>query len=107
MATLISGKQLLLNNYGYLVTRAAAVLPATTTTTYFNITGGQVIITSIFGVVTTATSATATNLTINTVNTAGAITSAIGAATAIASKAVGSILAIPTIGSTLTALGYG
>jgi|ERR1700745_332725 len=107
MATGIASRQLLLANYGNSAFRAASTLPQTATTTYFNVVGGQVLITSIFGVITTATGATATNLTINATNTAGATTVAIGAQTAVTSKAAGTILAIPTIGGTLTALAYG
>jgi len=107
MATQIQGKQILLSNYGPTVVRNAQVLPATTTTTYFNIVGGQVLITSFFGVVTTVCSGTATNLTINAVNTAGATTVAIGTATAVTSLAVGTILAIPTVGGAITTLAYG
>jgi hypothetical protein len=106
MATQVGAGQILRANYGPLVVRAAQVLPATATTTYFNVTG-QVIITSFIGVVTTSTSATATTLTINAVNTAGATTAAIAAATSIASLNAGTILALPTVGSTLTALSYG
>lgn len=107
MATQIQGKQILLSNFGPTVVRNAAVLPATATTTYFNVVGGQVLITSFYGVVTTACSATATNLTIQVTNTAGATTASIGTATAIASLAVGTILAIPTVGSAITTLSYG
>lgn len=107
MATQVGTGQILKANYGPTIVRAAAVLPASTTTTYFNIVGGQVIITSIFGVVTTVCSGTATNLTINLVNTAGAATVAIGTATAVTSLAVGTILALPTIGGAITTLAYG
>jgi hypothetical protein len=107
MATQVQSKAILLNNFGPVTVRAAAVLPATATTTYFNVVGGQVLITSMFGIVTTATSATATNLTVNAVNTAGATTAAIAASTAIASKALGTIFALPTVGSAFTMLSYG
>lgn len=107
MASQVSTGKILLSNYGPTVARAAQVLPATATTTYFNIVGGQVLITSIFGVVTTVTTATATTLTVNAVNTAGAATVALGTATSVASLAVGTIIAIPTIGGALTTLAYG
>ena len=106
MSSQVPGKAILLNNFGPTVLRAAAVLPATATTTYFNVTG-DVLITSMYGIVTTVCSATATNLTVNAVNTAGAVSAAIGAATAMASLAVGTILSIPTVGSAMTALSYG
>src|SRR6201982_4178034 len=107
MATGIASRQLLLANYGNSAFRAASTLPQTATTTYFNVVGGQVLITSIFGVITTATGATATNLTINATNTAGATTVAIGAQTAVTSKEAGALLAIPTSAGTLPAAGHG
>lgn len=106
MATQVGAGQILRANYGPLVVRPAQVLPATTTTTYFNITG-QVLITSIIGVVTTTTTATATTLTINAVNTAGAPTLAIGTATSIASLNAGVVLALPTVGGAISTLTYG
>lgn len=107
MATQIQGKQLLLANYGPTAKRAAATLPQTATTTYFNVVGGNVLITSFYGQVTTTIGATATNLTINAVNTAGATTVALGTATAITSLSAGTFLAIPTVGGAITTLAYG
>lgn len=107
MATGVQTKQLTLANYGPTVIRAAAVIPATTTGTLFNVVGGQVLITSFYGVVTTAMSATATNLKINVSNTATAGNTDICANVAVTSKAVGSIYAIPTLGSAATIDNYG
>ena len=70
MASQIPGKALLLNDYGITVNRAAATLPQTATTNYFQITGGRVIVTNLIGSVTVATGATATTLAINYLNSA-------------------------------------
>lgn len=107
MGTQVQGKQLLLANYGPTAFRAAAVLPATATGTLFNVVGGQVLITSFFGIVTTAMSATATNLKINVSNTATGGNSDICANVLVTSKAVGSIYAIPTLGSAATIDNFG
>jgi len=107
MATQVSGKSLLLNTHGNLSVRAAAVIPATATGTLFNVVGGQVLVTSFFGVVTTVMSATATNLKINVSNTATTGSTDICANVLVTSKAVGSIYAIPTLGSAATIDNYG
>lgn len=57
-------------NDGIIVEKAATVLPATTTTAYFTITG-TVRVTALYGVCTTVCSATATNLSIVHVPTSG------------------------------------
>lgn len=57
-------------NDGILVERAAATLPATTTSAIFTITG-TVRVTELYGVCTTVCSATATNLSIVQVPTSG------------------------------------
>jgi hypothetical protein len=107
MATQIAGKTVLLANYGQPIYRAAQVLPATTTTTYFNVVNGQVLITSFFGVVTTVCSATATNLKFNVLNTATTGNTDICANVLVTSKAVGTIFAIPTLGSAATVDNFG
>jgi hypothetical protein len=100
MASLqVSGKQLLLANYGPTVVRAAAVLPATATTAYFTIVTGNVLITSIVGQVTTVMSGTATNLKLNVLSTATTGNADICANVAVTSLAVGSFFTIPSIGS--------
>lgn len=106
MATGIQGKQLLLANFGPTATRAAAVLPATTTGTLFNVVGGNVIITSIVGQVVAAMSATATNLKLNVSNTAAATNADISANVLVTSLAAGTLLGLPTVGSAGTALVY-
>jgi hypothetical protein len=107
MATQVQGQALRTNAYGPTVVRAAAVLPATATGTLFSVVGGQVIITSFFGVVTTVMSGTATNLKINVSNTATAGNTDISANVLVTSKAVGTIFAIPTLGSAGTVDNFG
>lgn len=106
MATQIAGKQLLLANYGYTAARAAAVLPANTTGTLFNIVGGNVIITSLVGQVVTVMTATATNLKLNVANTATAGNADISTNVLVTSLASGTLLGFPTLGSPLTTLVY-
>lgn len=98
MATYNQAGQILRANYGPLVVRAAAVLPATATQTIFNVTG-NVLITSLIGVVTTACSATATNLKVNVLNTATTTNTDIAANVLVTSLAVGTLYSIPTLGS--------
>ncbi len=107
MATQIQGQALRTNIYGPVAVRAAAVIPATATGTLFNVVNGNVIITSIFGVVTTVMSATATNLKINALNTATTGNTDLSANVLVTSKAVGTIFAIPTLGSAGTVDNYG
>lgn len=91
MASQISGKAQLRNNFGIKVERAAAVLPATATQTIFTVSGGRVIITGIVGEVTTVCSATATTVLIEAVGTASAVASSLHTATAVTSLAVGNM----------------
>lgn len=106
MATQVQSKQLLLANYGYSVVRAAAALPATATGTLFNVVGGNVIITNIFGQVVTAMSATATNLKLNVLNTATTGAADISANVLVTSLATGTLLGLPTLGSAQTTTVY-
>lgn len=99
MASQIPGKGLRANAFGLTVVRAAAVLPATTTATIFNVTG-RVIVTNILGEVTTAMSATATTLALNFLSTPAGTNGDIGAAVAVTSLPVGSFYGAPTVGST-------
>lgn len=110
MSVLINGSELRTIKLGRKVSRAAATLPATTSTAYFTVTGGRVLITSLIGEVTTVCSGTATNLNL-TLDPDGANAVAdLAAATAITSDAVGTIytvtgapadlLSAPVVGST-------
>jgi len=67
MATLIQGDELRTITLGRRVDKAAATLPQTTTDNLFTISGGQVLLTSIVGEVTTVvqTQANNTKLTLN------------------------------------------
>lgn len=69
MSTQIPGKQLLLAEFGTRVDRAAANLPATTSGNLFSVSG-QVIVTSIYGIVTTAIQAQANAIKLEAYNTA-------------------------------------
>lgn len=74
---------------GTLVQKAAQGLPATTTSNLYTVSG-NVLVTGMLGVVTSATGATATNLSLGVSN--GSATGAIATATAVTSLAVGTFL---------------
>lgn len=100
MATQIQGQALRTNAYGPTVVRAPAVIPATATGALFNVVGGNIIITSIVGQVTTVMSATATNLKLNVLNTAaGGAGTDICANVLVTSLAVGTLFSAPSVGS--------
>lgn len=93
---------------GYPARRAAAVVPATATTTYFNVNAqaaSGVLLTQFGGVCTTVFSGTATNLKFTAIGTTIATGVDICANLAVASKAAGSHFAIT--GTLATALGNG
>lgn len=73
---------------GTSVVKGPLGLPATATTTLFTVSGA-VMITGMFGLVTTGLGATVTNLSLGTVNDAG---TSIATATAVTSKAAGTWL---------------
>lgn len=100
MASQIQGKALLLANYGQLVTRAAAALPQTATAAIFNVNAGNVLITSLFGVVTTVVQAQATTIQLNVLNTAigGGGTVISSAAGDLNAAAVGTFIGTPLAG---------
>ena len=88
-------------NMGVLVEKAATVLPATTTTAYFTVTG-WVDITALFGICTTVCSATATNLSIVHVPSSPAsVNTTIANTLAIASYDAGSLVAAELDGTAL------
>lgn len=86
-------------NRGILVERAAATLPATTTTAYYTISG-VVEIPVLYGVVTTVCSATATNLSVVHVPTSGTNVT-LASTLAIASFAAGTLLTVEGDGTAL------
>lgn len=75
MASGIAGAQQRRLVLGNTVARATSTLPATTSLTIFNVTGGNVLLTSLVGTVTTAIQGQATTITIN--HTVGATTTAL------------------------------
>ena len=88
-------------NTGIVVERAAATLPATTTTAYFTITG-TVQINALYGVVTTVCSATATNLSVVHVpSSPGTVNLTLASVLAIASFAAGTYLGVEGDGTAL------
>ena len=93
---------------GARASKAAAVLPATTTQNIFTIAGGRVWVTALVGEVTTVCSATATNLKATSVPTVGTAVD-IAANLAIASFEAGAILIIEGDGTAIigTAMGSG
>jgi hypothetical protein len=94
MANYLSGKALRRLVLGEKVTRAAALLPATTTGNIFTVTGGRVLITSFLGVAVTASPATT-----NTLKVSVAPASGTGAdlctAVSVASQQAGSQILLP------------
>ena len=105
MTSQIAGKLLRNNIYGTKLERAAAVLPATATATYFTITGGRIILTTLVGEVTAATGATATTLAVNLVGSINGLTQVLCNATSVTSLSLGTAYAFaalataPTIGA--------
>lgn len=78
---------------GLKTSRATGTLPATTQSAIFTIAGGQVMVTSLVGTVTTATGATATNLKVTGNPTTGTDVD-IAANVSVASKEVGSVITL-------------
>lgn len=71
MSNIIQGPQLRQLVFGTKITRAAAVLPQSTTGHLFTVTGGRIIITAFMGKVTTAIQAQATTLQLVATPTSG------------------------------------
>lgn len=84
--------QKLIPAIGISVVKAAQNLPQTATAALFTVSGGAVLVTSLFGLVTTNLGATVTNLSLGTA-VVGDSNASIIAATAIASKNAGTIVA--------------
>jgi hypothetical protein len=99
MATQISGKTLLIANYGTPVQRAAAALPQSATQSIFTVIGGNVIITSLFAVITTVVQVQATTFKINALNTAstGNTDLSLAAGSDLTGAAVGTIIGFPNV----------
>lgn len=102
MSTLISGDQLRSLLVGVRVARATAALPQTTTSTLFTISTGQVLLTSIFGEVTTVIQTQANNTKLTFDPTATGASQDMCAVLDITADAVGTIYSIT--GTAATAL---
>ena len=91
----LQGKELRRLLFGRQVLRAAAVLPATATSTpYFTVVGGYVLVTGLIGVCTAAGDATATTLLFSAVPTVGAANNMCGASASLASAVIGNIVSV-------------
>lgn len=83
MANYIKGAVLRETQFGFLVTKSALALPQTATSTLYTVAGGNVLVTGLLGVVSTATGSTVTTLSLGTVPVTGTAEAA-GIATAVA-----------------------
>lgn len=90
------------------VERATAALPATTTATIFNITGGRIILKGLVGEVTTVIQTQACNLSVNVDSDAGA-SDVIASALDVSAAAVGTYFGVEGDGTALenTGIGWG
>lgn len=73
MSVIISGDQLRTILFGNRVARTTATLPATTTQSIFTVTGGNVLVTAIVGIVTTSVQAQANAVKLVATPTTGAV----------------------------------
>lgn len=91
MAVIIQPEQVRLIQFGNTITKAAANLPASTTATLFTVAGGNVLVTSIVGLVSgTAIQNQACTLALGTVPTTGTASSTgLATATSIQNKEIG------------------
>lgn len=90
MSVIIQPNQVFTIQFGLLVTKPAAAIPQTATANLYTVAGGNVLVTSILGQVTTVIGGTATTLAIGLAPTTGtAQTGGIATAVAITSKEVG------------------
>jgi hypothetical protein len=90
MSTIIQGYQLRTLLLGDLVTKTAVSLPQTATANLYTVSGGNVLVTSLLGVVSTVIGGTAVTLALGTHPTTGtAETAGIATATAITSAEAG------------------
>ncbi len=95
MTVLIQGPQVRAIALGVKVDQPAAVLPATTTVTLFDVTGGRVLITGLCGQCTTVCTATATTVSVGLTPTAGTAQNAgLASTTAITSSEVGTLVGL-------------
>lgn len=95
MTTIIQGSQLRKLIFGNIVTRAAAALPQTAQSAIFNVVGGDVLITSLVGEVTTAIQAQATTVQIIGNPTTGTDVNWTNSTGDINGKEIGSTVVLP------------
>lgn len=82
--------------FGTTIQKGPLTLPQGATSTLFTITGGAILVTSLFGIVTTGTPVTANNLSLGTVPSTGTAESGgIATATAINSLVAGTCINVP------------
>lgn len=95
MSSMVKGKQQRQLELGFLVTKAAAALPQSATSTLYTVAGGSVLVTSIFGQVTTVIQNQVCTLALGTVPTVGtAGSTALATATSIQAKEVGTFVTV-------------
>lgn len=95
MSVIIQGSQLQTVLFGSLVTRAAAALPQTAQSALFTVAGGNVLVTSMVGEVTTAIQAQSTTVQIVGNPTTGTDVNWTNSTGDINGKEVGSTVALP------------
>ncbi|HLF79643.1 MAG TPA: hypothetical protein VJB57_19350 [Dehalococcoidia bacterium] len=106
MASQIKGRSMRKLLLGEQVLRATAVLPASATTTpYFTVTGGRVMITSLIGEFTTAMDATATTLKFSAVPTVGTANNMCAVSAALTSAEIGALLSLDGVIATALQVG--
>ena len=100
MSAIIQGNQLRTLLFGDLVEKTSQALPNNTTATLFTVGGGNVLVTSMFGEVTTAASSTATTVSLGLAPTTGTAEHAgIAAAGSVTSVEIGTFVApVPSSG---------
>lgn len=110
MSSMIKGRQQRQLELGYQVTKAWTLPASATTNTLFTVAGGNVLITSFLGLVTTLIGSTATNLTLGTKPTTGTEeTNGIATATAVTSLEKGTWVGVQAssgIGGALVSGGH-
>lgn len=117
MPTNVQQSQVLHATRGFLVTRAAALTPATTIQTIFNITGGRVLLTSLTGLVVVVMPGTVNTITVGVTPTfsgtsapaalssAGTVTS-LAAGSPLSSKLDGAALVVTPAGGLIAPTPY-
>ena len=101
MSVIIQGYQLREIAFGVQVIKSAQAVPQGATGNLYTVAGGNVLVTSLIGQVSTVIGSTSSNLSLGTAPTVGALdTDGIGTATAFASTAAG-VFIVPLVSSGL------